>query len=169
MHEWRYLIALGSNQRHRRFGRPRAVLQSALAMLAWSGCRIEAVSPILTSRPLGPSQRDYANAAAIVGCPLTPHAMLGMLQAVEMLHGRVRRGARWRARTLDLDIVLWSGGAVTDRTHDAALVIPHPAYAQRRFVLGPARAIAPNWRDPASGLTVAQLHARLTRPRPLPR
>jgi 2-amino-4-hydroxy-6-hydroxymethyldihydropteridine diphosphokinase len=167
--EWRYLIALGSNQRHRRFGRPRAVLQSALAMIAWSGCRIIAVSPIITSRPLGPSQRDYANAAAVIACPLTPHGLLGLLQGIEGVHGRQRRGARWGARTLDCDIVLWSGGAVVDPRPAPVLAIPHPRYRGRGFVLGPAAAIAPSWRDPVSGLTLAQAHARLTRPRPLPR
>jgi 2-amino-4-hydroxy-6-hydroxymethyldihydropteridine diphosphokinase len=167
--EWRYVIALGSNMRHRRFGDPRRVLQSALGILAWSGCRIEAVSPTITSRPLGPSRRAYANAAAVIACPLTPHALLGLLQGVEGLHGRRRRGARWGARTLDLDIVLWSGGRVHDPRPAPVLAIPHPHYRERRFVLGPAAAIAPRWRDCVTGLTLAQSQARLTRPRPLPR
>ena len=167
--EWRYLIALGSNMRHRRFGSPRRVLASALGMLAWSGCRIEAVSPTITSRPLGPSRRAYANAAAIIACPLTPHRLLGLLQGIEAMHGRKRRGARWGARTLDLDIVLWSGGRLRDSRPAPVLAIPHTRYRERRFVLDPAAAIAPRWRDPVTGLTIAQAQARLTRPRPLPR
>lgn len=167
--EWRYLIALGSNQRHRRFGPPRKVLKSALDMLAWSGCRVEAVSPIISTRPLGPSRRAYANAAALVACPLTPHRLLGLIQGIESLHGRQRRGARWGARTLDLDIILWSGGAVVDPGPTPVLAIPHPHYRKRAFVLTPARRIARDWRDPLSRLTIAHHHARLTRSRPVPR
>lgn len=156
-----YLVALGSNQRHRQFGRPRDVLHSALGMIALTRCDIEAVSSFITSRPVGPSQRDYVNGAAIVTSALTPHAMLAMLQGVEMLHDRQRRGARWRARTLDLDIILWSEGCISD----AQLTIPHPHFRSRDFVLGPAAQIAPDWRDPVTGLSVRQLYARLTKKR----
>ena len=160
-----YLIALGSNQWHRRVGRPRAVLASALAALDLDGCDVLAASPIISSRPVGPSQRRYANAAALMQCALTPHAMLGLLQAVERRHDRRRSGQRWRARTLDLDIVLWSGGAV----EECGLTIPHPRFRDRAFVLGPAAAIAPRWRDPVTGLALRHLYARLTRNAPLPR
>ena len=66
---------------------------------------------------------------------------------------------------LDLDIILWSGGI----WKGAELHIPHPEYRQRSFVLGPANAIAPEWCDPTTGLSIAQLNARLTRARTLPR
>ena len=66
---------------------------------------------------------------------------------------------------LDLDLVLWSGGAWSS----PGLIVPHPAYRERAFVLGPMLAVAPDWRDPLSGLSTRQLHARLTRPRPTPR
>ncbi len=155
-----YLIALGSNQRHVRFGRPRDVLRSALEMIAMSGCLVEAVSPFITSRPIGPSQREYANGTAVIRSALAPQAMLAMLQDVELRHGRERRGRRWQARTLDLDIILWSGGIVAD----AQLSIPHKHFCERAFVLGPASAIARRWRDPLTGLTLGQLHARLTKP-----
>ena len=69
------------------------------------------------------------------------------------------------ARVLDLDIVLWSGGA----WGSPGVTIPHPAFAQRDFVLHPAAAIAPGWRDPITGRTIAQLRSRLTRPRQHPR
>lgn len=141
------------------------MLQSALNVIAYSGCEVEAVSPFITSRPVGPSMREYANGAAIVASVLSPQAMLAMLQAIELLYGRKRRGARWRARTLDLDIVLWDGGIVREQS----LTIPHPHFRGRSFVLGPAAAIAPHWRDPVSGLTLRQLASRLARGRPIRR
>jgi 2-amino-4-hydroxy-6-hydroxymethyldihydropteridine diphosphokinase len=66
---------------------------------------------------------------------------------------------------LDLDVVLWSGGAYAAPT----LTIPHPLFRTRAFVLSPAAAIASAWRDPVTGATLRQLHARLTGPRALPK
>ena len=164
MHQ-RYVIALGSNVRHPRHGLPPAVLRAALTALAQEGLAIEAASPIIASAPIGPSRRRYANAAARISTPLSPPVLLALLQRIESRFGRVRRGARWGARTLDLDIVLWSGGPWRSRT----LTIPHPAFRQRAFVLGPARAVASDWRDPNTGCTIRQLHTRLTRRAPTPR
>lgn len=158
----RYLIALGSNQRHPRHGSPPQVLRAALTTLAGEGLIIEAASPIITSAPIGPSRRRYANAAACVATPLDPPTLLALLQSLEARFGRVRRGQRWGARTLDLDMILWSGGAWRSKT----LTIPHPLFRQRAFVLIPAAKVAPDWRDPVGTCTIRHLHARLTRPRP---
>lgn len=160
-----YLIALGSNMRSARFGSPNAIIGKALEFIANAGNTVSAVSPVVRSKPIGPSQREFANATAIVESALPPHAMLELLHAVELMFGRKRQGQRWRARVLDLDIILWSGGQI----RDLALTVPHPRFRERDFVLGPARAVAGSWRDPLSGLSVSQLHARLTRPRPVPR
>jgi 2-amino-4-hydroxy-6-hydroxymethyldihydropteridine diphosphokinase len=93
--------------------------------------------------------------------------MLDLLQSVELHFGRHRRGQRWQARTLDLDIILWSGGMwISD---DPSLAIPHPAMRVRRFVLAPACAIAPLWRDPFSNRTIRQLFRTLGRPKRLDR
>ena len=146
-------------------GGPRQVLGAALAALEAGGLAVEAASSIAATAPLGPSRRRYANSAAVIASELDPPALLKSLQKIERIFGRRRHGQRWRARPLDLDIVLWTGGIWLDD----ALTIPHPGFRTRVFVLGPAIAIAPNWRDPASNLTLKHLHARLTRPRPLPR
>ncbi|HVR90556.1 MAG TPA: 2-amino-4-hydroxy-6-hydroxymethyldihydropteridine diphosphokinase [Novosphingobium sp.] len=165
MHTQRYLVALGSNMRHHRHGRPRQILQAALEALADERIIVSHSAPILFTAPLGPSRRRYANGAAVVSSALEPEAMLARLQAVERRFGRRRTGQRWTARVLDLDIVLWDGGFWSS----PALTIPHPQFRHRDFVLHPACAIAPCWRDPLTGLTLRQLRARLTRPRPLPR
>jgi 2-amino-4-hydroxy-6-hydroxymethyldihydropteridine diphosphokinase len=159
----RYLIALGSNMRHARFGGPRAVLAAAIGTGA-EVAEIEAISTIMSSAPLGPSRRRYANAVAVVSTALAPEELLDALHGIERAFGRRRLGEDWRARVLDLDIVLWSGGAWASKR----LVIPHREFRSRAFVLGPACAIAPDWRDPVTGKTLRQLHARLTRARALP-
>lgn len=159
-----YLIALGSNIRHPADGPPREVLRAAIEVLEDVGLLFHAASPISDSFPMGPSQRRFANAAAVIETHRDPAALLALFKGIEQAFGR-RRGQRWAARVLDLDIVLWDGGIWAAR----GLAIPHPQFRQRDFVLRPAKAIAPGWRDPVTGLSIAQLHARLTKPRPVPR
>ena len=160
-----YLIALGSNRRHHRFGRPRDVLAAALKRLGAEGIRVTAAAPVLLTEPLGPSLRRYANSAAVIETRLDPPELLTLLKRIERDFGRRPGGQRWTSRVLDLDVILWSRGPFAA----PGLTIPHPLFRTRDFVLAPAAAIAPAWRDPITGLTVRQLHARLTRPRVLRR
>ena len=122
----RYLIALGSNRPHARYGSPRRVLQAALAAL---GGKLEAVSPIITSAPLGPSRRRYANAAAVVRSKREPDRMLARLKALELKFGRRSSGQRWGPRVLDLDIIMWEGGMWSS----PGLTVPHISFRSRRF------------------------------------
>ena len=140
------------------------MLAAALAALDGKGIAVVARSPVIESAALGPSRRRYANAAALVETTLAPESLLERLQSIEDDFGRNRRGQRWGARVLDLDIVLWSGGPWASES----LVIPHPEFRRRSFVLDPAATIAADWRDPVTGLTVRHLRARLTRGKPLP-
>lgn len=153
-----YAIALGANRRGPHGGPRRAVIAAAAAL----GAR--ALSPIVASAPLGPSTRRFANAVALVDSDLAPPAMLARCKAIERAFGR-RRGRRWGARSLDLDLVLWSGGM----WRSAGLVVPHAAFRHRAFVLEPLAAVAGDWCDPATGLTVRQLRRRLTRSTRMPR
>ena len=148
-----YAIAIGANVRGRH-GAPRAAVRAALALLGGRA------SAILDTPPLGPSRRRFANAVAVIDSDEPPDELLTRLKRIERDFGR-RAGRRWGARVLDLDIVLWSGGAWAGD----ALIVPHPAFRERGFVLDPLAALAPGWRDPVTGLTVRHLHARLTRRR----
>lgn len=158
-----YLVALGSNRRHHLYGTPDGVVRAAMEECAAFGT-VTARSRVLATPAMGAAQRRFANAALVLESELDPLALLAACKRTERLFGR-RRGMRWGDRVLDCDIILWSGG----RWRSANLAIPHPAFAQRRFVLDPACLIAADWRAPDSGLTLRQLQARLTRPRPLPR
>ncbi|MBO9519154.1 MAG: 2-amino-4-hydroxy-6-hydroxymethyldihydropteridine diphosphokinase [Porphyrobacter sp.] len=156
----RYLIALGSNRRHQRFGRPRDVLAAAIERLADDRIAVLATAPVLLTDPIGPSHRRYANSAAVIETALDPVELLAVLKGIEREFGRRTGGQRWTSRVLDLDIVLWSGGTFAA----PRLTIPHILFRERAFVLTPAVRIAGYWRDPITGLSVRQLHSRLTRP-----
>ncbi|MEO1105961.1 MAG: 2-amino-4-hydroxy-6-hydroxymethyldihydropteridine diphosphokinase [Pseudomonadota bacterium] len=158
-----YLIAVGSNRRHHLYGQPQEVVRAAMEELAVLGTVIDR-SPVIASAPIGPAQRRFANAAAIVESDFDPPSFLAGLKRMEHEFGR-RRGRRWGDRVLDLDIILWTGGV----WRSSGLEIPHVSFRSRAFVLGPAAAIAPAWCDTVTGLSIRQLNARLTTGRALPR
>jgi 2-amino-4-hydroxy-6-hydroxymethyldihydropteridine diphosphokinase len=160
-----YLIALGSNQRLAHIGGPADIVEQSFAALETHDIDVFAASSIIASRPMGPSKRCYANAAAVVATQLDPPALLDRLQEIEAHFGRTRRGQPWQARTLDLDIILWSGGIWASEA--PALAIPHRQLRNRAFVLSPANEIAPDWRDPLNGLSIAQIFHRFNRAKPL--
>jgi 2-amino-4-hydroxy-6-hydroxymethyldihydropteridine diphosphokinase len=152
---YHYAVALGSNRRSRH-GSPAETLRAALSDL-----KPVAVSAIRATPALGPAGRSFANAVAIVESRLAPDELLAHLKAVERAFGR-RPGRAWGPRVLDLDIILWSGGA----WGGPGPIVPHREFRGRAFVLEPLAEIAPGWRDPLTGLAVRHLLARLTAARP---
>ncbi|HPU00728.1 MAG: 2-amino-4-hydroxy-6-hydroxymethyldihydropteridine diphosphokinase [Firmicutes bacterium] len=144
-------IGLGSNQGHRL-----RYLQEALARLEQEPVRLEKVSPVYETKPLGgPPQGLYLNACAALQTALPPVVLLRRMQQIELALGRVRR-ERWGPRTIDLDLLVY--GEVIMRT--PSLELPHPRLAERDFVLRPMHDIAPELLIPGTGMTVRQLAAR---------
>jgi 2-amino-4-hydroxy-6-hydroxymethyldihydropteridine diphosphokinase len=153
------LIAIGSNRRHGRHGRPEGVVRAAIAALDAVG-RVVRTSRIHATAPLGPGGRRFANAAVAVESALPLGQVLRRLKAIEVDFGR-RGGKRWGDRVLDLDII----GAGDAIVVSAGLNVPHPRFAERRFVLDPLIEIAPEWRHPRLNATVRQLRCRAMRPK----
>ncbi len=171
MQKHRYAIALGSNRRHGRHGDPRRVIAAAIAAMTAQGLDVRAESPIIPTPALGPAGRSFANAAVLVDSDLAPPALLVLLKRIERAFGR-RRGRRWGARVVDLDIALWSGGCWPPRPRTAApgrLAVPHRALVHRDFVLRPLATIAARWRIAPAALTIAHAHVRLARAKPVDR
>jgi 2-amino-4-hydroxy-6-hydroxymethyldihydropteridine diphosphokinase len=144
-------IALGSN-----VGDRRATLTSALDALAPWVHDLHGSSFYDTPYIGTEVQPSVLNAAAVGVSPLAAHALLERLLAIEQDFGRTRPygGA---PRTLDLDLILY-GDAIID---EPGLVVPHPRFRERRFVLEPLAEIAPGWRDPVTGHSIAELLRRL--------
>lgn len=128
-------IGLGAN-----LGDAEATLRAAVAALQLlPGSRLQALSSLYRSAPVGPAgQDDYLNAVACLETRLAPHALLHALQAIETRHGRVR-DIRWGPRTLDLDLLLYGN----DRIQTSDLIVPHPELGRRNFVVVPLLEIVP--------------------------
>jgi len=94
----------------------------------------------------------YLNAAAVGETTMSARALLEALQAIEDEQGRDRPYAN-APRSLDLDLILFGDHTSTE----PGLILPHPRFRQRRFVLEPLASIAPDLRDPVSGRSVTDL------------
>ena len=139
------LIGLGANIPSLA-GPPAATLNAALAALAKAGVEITAVSPFYETEAWpDPAKPPFLNAAAAIQTVLQPFALLTLLHEVETTFGR-KRSVPNAARSLDLDLLDYAGMVL-----DGPVILPHPRIAQRRFVLEPLQAVAPDWRHPVSG------------------
>jgi 2-amino-4-hydroxy-6-hydroxymethyldihydropteridine diphosphokinase len=150
----RVAISLGSNLGDRRahldYGV--AALRTLLKNLAVSIYRDTVPIGVVGPHPL------YLNAVAVGDTTLAPRALLDALLAIEEARGRERPRPN-APRTLDLDLILF-GGTVLD---EPGLIVPHPRFRDRRFVLQPLADVAPAMRDPVTGKTAADLFAALGR------
>ena len=110
--------------------------------------------------PVGVGEQPrYLNGVVVGDTELTARALLDTLLAIEREHGR-ERPAPGAARTLDLDLILYG----SERLTEPGLVVPHPRFRERLFVLEPLAELEPDWIDPVSGDAVSVLLQRAQRP-----
>jgi dihydroneopterin aldolase/2-amino-4-hydroxy-6-hydroxymethyldihydropteridine diphosphokinase len=143
----RAIVALGSN-----LGDRAAYLRFGLERLS----NVVSQSQVFETDPVGgpDNQGPYLNMVAVVDTDLDPFAMLRRLLQIESEAHRVRV-ERWGPRTLDLDLLFYDDYTIESEE----LTVPHPRFAERRFVLEPLSEVAvefcpSHWRDrlPAYGV-----------------
>ncbi len=135
------LLGLGSN-----LGDRERHLRTALQRLGQlPGIEVLRVSPLHESTLVGdgPAQGPFLNGVAELRTTWAPAALLAVCKQLEAEAGRVLPALRNQPRPLDLDLLLWGDLHVDTRD----LVLPHPRWHEREFVLRPLRELG---YDPAT-------------------
>jgi 2-amino-4-hydroxy-6-hydroxymethyldihydropteridine diphosphokinase len=129
------------------------MLQAAIDRLQSRELRILRVSSVYETEPQGRrNQRWFLNLVVEAETDLFPRQLLGRIAKIERQLGRRRMLANG-PRTIDIDILFYDNFVV----ETPELKIPHPRFAERRFVLAPMMELAPNLRDPVSRRTMREL------------
>ena len=148
-------VALGSN-----LGDRLANLRAALAEIESRGLLHDArASDAYETEPEREVDGDaFLNAVVVGRCPRAAPELLRALLGIEASLGRLRRtDAQGGPRTIDLDLILF-GDAILDAD---GIVVPHPRFHRRAFVLVPLVQVAPEMIEPRSRRPVHCLLADL--------
>jgi dihydroneopterin aldolase/2-amino-4-hydroxy-6-hydroxymethyldihydropteridine diphosphokinase len=125
------IVALGSN-----LGDREGYLRFAIEELG----HVVAESDVFETEPVGgpDGQGAYLNMVVVVQTSLDPYAFIRRCQRIEADALR-QRVVRWGPRTLDVDLLFFDDVHIDSED----LIVPHPRYAERRFVLAPLSQVAP--------------------------
>jgi 2-amino-4-hydroxy-6-hydroxymethyldihydropteridine diphosphokinase len=133
--DWvRAFIGLGANA-----GDPLAQIEQAFdALLKLPATVGLQRSRLYRTAPWQAQGPDFINAMAQVDTQLSAPELLAHMQRIEQAAGRIRP-YHHAPRTLDLDLIFYGQAVI----HSAALVLPHPRWRERAFVLRPLSDLAP--------------------------
>jgi 2-amino-4-hydroxy-6-hydroxymethyldihydropteridine diphosphokinase len=147
-------LSLGSN-----LGNRVNHLEKALRHIADQVGSLGTVSGIYESEPWGySSDHRFCNCCVSVFTSLEPMQVLDAILQIERGMGRERNapgktGDAYADRVIDIDLILFG----TVQYDDPRLVLPHPALADRRFVLVPLNEIAPHLVHPVLGISISRM------------
>lgn len=132
------ILSLGSN-----LGDRRDHLRRAVAALSVLLAEIHPSSVYETAAVEMVNQDPFLNMVVWGPCPLGPRDLLKTILAYEHNQGRKREIPKG-PRVIDLDILFYGDMVI----REPGLVIPHPAWKGRRFVVAPLFEILPNFMAP---------------------
>jgi dihydroneopterin aldolase/2-amino-4-hydroxy-6-hydroxymethyldihydropteridine diphosphokinase len=134
------LLGLGSN-----IGNRAGNIYKAVKKLK-SDCHFSKVrvSRLYETKPIGPKQRNFFNAALSAVTLFSPTELLYNIKQIEKQLGRKKVEIKWGPRKIDIDILFFGQRKINTKD----LIIPHPEIANRLFVLEPLCEIAPGFRHP---------------------
>jgi 2-amino-4-hydroxy-6-hydroxymethyldihydropteridine diphosphokinase len=131
-------LSLGSN-----LGPGVALIDEAVDRLMASGLVVvSGRAPLYRTSPVGPvPQPDFTNSVISIHTGLLPEQLMALCHEIERAMGRNRsQELRWGPRRIDIDMIAYG-----DETRDGPdLILPHPRFAERAFVLVPLNDLAPD-------------------------
>jgi 2-amino-4-hydroxy-6-hydroxymethyldihydropteridine diphosphokinase len=137
-------LGLGSN-----LGDRQANLEKALSLL---DAKILRISSFYETEPMYVTdQPAFLNMAVEIETEMLPRDLLEHILSIEQTMGRIRTLNKG-PRNIDIDLLLY-GNEIID---EPGLVIPHPAIADRKFVLDPLSEIAPDLVHPVTKRKISQ-------------
>jgi 2-amino-4-hydroxy-6-hydroxymethyldihydropteridine diphosphokinase len=125
----RILLSLGSNLGDK-------IEQLKIAIEAIKACvgEVEFVSSFYESKPWGyQSENEFVNVCLTCFTNLTPFELLKILKEIEATMGRIKTTNGYQDRCIDIDIVFYN----TEEILSEHLIIPHPHFKKREFVMNP--------------------------------
>ncbi len=146
-------FSLGSNQGDR----IELMREAKRRLLAESDVRWVAQSSLYETEPVAVAA-EYAhlrfiNAVLILESDRSATQWMELLHTVEAAMGRERISDRNAPRTMDVDLI-YIGDACIDR---GDIIVPHPRWAARRFVVQPLAEVRPDLMLPGTGSTVSKV------------
>lgn len=141
-------VILGGNR-----GNREEIISNAIDMLTGEIGTVLSKSSLYESESWGFSSEPFVNQVVAFQTFLTPEEVLDRCLETESRLGRTRSTGGYEARTIDIDILYFDSRVI----HSEKLTLPHPRIPERRFVLVPLAEIAPEFPDPFTGGTVAEM------------
>lgn len=141
------VLSLGSNIENRL-----EYLRRAISEISNRIGTVEKISPIYESEAIGfEATTDFLNLCVLVQTTQSPEQVLKNTQEIEKLVGRKTKSTDgYASREIDIDLIFFDA-QVIDLPE---LIIPHPFYSSRKFVLLPLNDLIPSHIDPVTGDTI---------------
>lgn len=150
-------FSLGSNLGERL----QHLITARRALLALPGVEELAASPVYETEPVDVPEQfgelKYLNCVLILRASLSPEKWLKECKRIEYMEGRRRSDERNAPRPIDVDL-LYAGDVLMN---ERDLVLPHPRWAQREFVVRPLAEVRPDLILPGTELRVSCLRDQL--------
>ncbi len=144
-------LSIGTNQ-----GDRLANLKNAINMIAERVGSVILISSVYENPPLGfESDEQFFNLCISVSTILKLESVLQVTQSIEQEMGRQRNENQngYTNRIIDIDLIMVEDTCI--QTSD--LIIPHPRFRERKFVLVPLQEIAAELIDPISEISIKRL------------